>query len=162
MSPLGSVEEMPDVNAIDVDYFEHWGKQGVRLSMASGAYFSGDLIPASEDDLRPSIHFYGIYVPVDERGTGVASRLVAKMAEIAVEHGATYLLGHVESQHMIKVFRKLVGDENLDFATFDPVESTTHQVPLTPDQAIASLERAENHEENLEARAFGIDIDVRL
>jgi hypothetical protein len=75
----------------------------------------------------------------------VATQLVSALSHMAINHGVTTAYGFVESQHTLRIFRRIVGDDGIRYTTPDPI---TKEPIRDTDQAIHALERAETYEQD--------------
>lgn len=95
------------------------------------------------------------------RRQGIASKLVSNLAAAAIHYGANSFEGSVSSEHTLKIFDKLFGEDNIEYYDYDN-ENNRVYLPMTNSQAISSLERAASFESNLEWRDHNIEVDVNL
>jgi len=122
-----------------------------EVSTSKGSYF------IAHNNGGGKFTFLDLFVsPADVRGTGLGTRLVSAMTRLALEKSAANIEGVVTSQHTLKIFRRLFAEERLSF--FD---QGVH-LPMVTEQAICSLERAEEYEDNLEHRELGVWTRVDL
>lgn len=106
--------------------------------------------------------------PEDGRRSGLGTRLVSALTRRVLEHGGVVLHGSVESQHTLRIFRRLFGESRMSFTDVVPRPEGSPgpvvgvQLPITLDQAIASLEQAETHESDPESRDIGLGVSIDL
>lgn len=145
--------------------WETMGRQSivrVCTEQANYAHFSMVRNPSYLADGANTMVFHPLYVEKPWRRQGIATELVSAAARLAIEAGVTELRGQVESQHTLRIFRRLFGEERLSFLDRDPVKRSLVALPLSSAQAIASLERAEAYEDDVDSREIGLvtSIDV--
>jgi hypothetical protein len=92
-----------------------------------------------------------LVVDPEFRQAGLANRLVAGMAQVAIDNGMERLRGPVDSPHTVRAFSRITEPNALHFSdvvptAFDnrgkPTAFEMVELPMTPEQAIASLELA--------------------
>jgi hypothetical protein len=103
-----------------------------------------------------------LHVIPEARRNKLATRLVSALAYVAISHNVQYLETTVESQHTLKIFRNLFGAQNISY--FDANHYIEHRIefPITTQEAIASLERAEQFETDLDNRDIHLNVRVSL
>lgn len=99
---------------------------------------------------------------VGEVRRGHATRLVSALAYMALDNNVTQISGAVESQHTIKILDKLFGDDRVTYQDCVPGTEDSVSLPMTNQQAIGSLERAEAFEEDPNHRSLGVIVAVDL
>jgi hypothetical protein len=95
------------------------------------------------------------------RRQGIAGKLVSNLAGAALHYGVATFEGPVSSEHTLKIFDKLFGEDNIEYYDYDN-ENKGVYLPMTNSQAISSLERAAEFESSLEWRDHNIEVVVDL
>jgi len=121
--------------------------------------FSGGLV--NNPDGTKSFTFLSLHVKPEMRRQGIASKLVSNLAGAALHYGVTTFEGPVSSEHTLKIFDKLFGEDNIEYYDYDN-ENNRVYLPMTNSQAISSLERAAEFESSLEWRDHNIEVVVDL
>jgi hypothetical protein len=112
---------------------------------------------------------YLIEVPEDLRGHGIATRIMGSLAYHLLNNGYDKLVTSVDSEYTIKIFRRLFGEENIRFRDYSPEPRQEYVLPMTVDQAIASIggrDRGWNfreyNDQNVPEKELFINVDVDL
>jgi GNAT superfamily N-acetyltransferase len=142
-----------NVSPINV-YVGHKGNERTfEVRLAGGeCTFEGRLA----DDGRAEAKW--LRVPRELRGHGYGERLVRGMTAALIDYGATSLYSDIRNEAALNIRAKVFGRDNLVF-----IDSASKQiVPMTFEQAMASLQQAAAKEKNLEHRLIGIGVVVDL
>ena len=108
---------------------------------------------------------FPLFVETEYRGRGIGEALVRRVVEIARNEKADTIRGHVESQYALDIRANILGKENMRFFDEDlddDGELTYTELPMTFDQARASLVRAASYETDLDRRNFGFVVEQNL
>lgn len=103
-----------------------------------------------------------LYTNPELRQHGIATRLVSSLAYLGIKYGLATINGTVESQHVVRIFRKLFGEDAVGFYEQRPRIVELQPLPITMDQAVSSLELAAQHERDLEYRMLGLHFSIDL
>jgi len=108
-----------------------------------------------------------LWVRRNHRGRGYGEKLMQETVATGVALGVDRLVGHVESEHALRIRAKLFGESALHFyddgvsiAGGMTVEAEA-ELPITYEQAIQSLQRASEYEDP-EDRKIGFNVEVDL
>lgn len=109
-----------------------------------------------------------LWVEPVKRGNGYGEQLMSETVRLGIMLGAKKLVGHVESEYSLRIRAKLFGESALHF--YDDGDSTNGEItpeiadelPITYEQAIQSLQRASDSEDDLEDRKIGFDVEIDL
>ena len=118
-------------------------------------WFSGEFI---DEEMPSAVVFGNLRVHEDYRGAGIAARLVRSLAYLAVRHHAAIMYGSVESQNGLRVFRRAMGDELIQYTSGYP---ESRELPATPSAAMQALARMEADQPDIDWRE-GITIHINL
>lgn len=132
------------------------------IQSRSIAQFSAEIDRGSPDHPDAEICFLDLRVDEDYRRRGLATRLFGALALTALNQSISKITGSVDSQHTLKIVRELFPDESIDITDIDPMTGEVTHLPITLDQAILSLERSEQFEDNLEFREISVCINIDL
>lgn len=102
-------------------------------------------------------------VPPDLRGAGVGERLVKSCIAYGYDHGAKRIDSAVSTATGIKLRRRLFTEDKVWIADYsEKTVLSSAPLPITLDQAVASLERASEYEKDTEEpqRAFFVSVSV--
>ncbi len=123
------------------DFDESGQLTGTTVGLPYGNFFEGEV---DREDLPVAEMFLNhLEIHPEIRKNGIATRLVSSLAHVAISNNIYILHSVAGSPHTFRIFKKLFGDENIYL--FDQ-----GRLPITIDQAIESLERAQ---------AYGADPD---
>ena len=150
---------MHEILCRELKYEEGNNELQAYLKDSPGSDFSGELVDNS-DGIK-SFTYLSLHVKPEMRRQGIASKLVSNLAAAAIYYGANSFEGSVSSEHTLKIFDKLFGEDNIEYYDYDN-ENNRVYLPMTNSQAISSLERAANFESSLEWRDHNIEVDVNL
>ncbi|NBW29584.1 GNAT family N-acetyltransferase [bacterium] len=150
---------MHEILCRELKYVEGNDELQAYLKDSPGSDFSGELVDNS--DGTKSFTYLSLHVKPEMRRNGIASELVSSLAAAAIHYGANTFEGSVSSEHTLKIFAKLFGEDNIEYYDYDN-ENNRVYLPMTNEQAISSLERATEFESNLEWRDHYIEVDVNL
>lgn len=150
---------MHEILCRELKYEEGNNELQAYLKDSPGSDFSGELVDNS-DGIK-SFTYLSLHVKPEMRRQGIASKLVSNLAAAAIHYGANSFEGSVSSEHTLKIFDKLFGEDNIEYYDYDN-ENNRVYLPMTNSQAISSLERAASFESNLEWRDHNIEVDVNL
>lgn len=147
-------------------------KTATGLTLSTTLYDNGKVIgeyggfisSRHPDRLAPA----KLWVEPDKRGNGFGEQLMSETVNLGIMLGAKKLVGHVESEHSLRIRAKLFGKSALQF--YDDGSSTNDEMtpeiaaelPMTYEQAMQSLRRASSTENDLEDRKIGFDVEVDL
>ncbi len=97
------------------------------------------------------------------RQNHIGTRLIRAGVAIVKLYRITSLRSHVESPYALKIAQNIFGEQGLTlFHDGHDRNDPDRELPITIDQAIASLERAGEFEEFLDNREFGFDIQANI
>ena len=150
---------MHEILCRELKYEEGNDELQAYLKDSPGSDFSGELV--NNPDGTKSFTYLSLHVKPEMRRQGIASKLVSNLAAAAIHYGANSFEGSVSSEHTLKIFDKLFGEDNIEYFDYDN-ENKRVYLPLTNIQAISSLDRATNFESNLEWRDHNIEAVVDL
>ena len=105
---------------------------------------------------------FPLFVETEYRGHGIGQALVKRVVELARNENADTMRGHIESQYALDIRANLFGKENMRFYDEDlddDGELKYTELPMTFDQARASLVRAASYEADLDRRNFGFVVE---
>lgn len=119
------------------------------------ASFSGEF---TDEDMSSAVRWGNLRVREEYRGGGIATRLVSALAHVAVQHSTAIMYGSVESQYVLRIFRRIMGDQAIQYMSGYPVAG---EPPATTDVAIEALARTEADQPDLDWRE-GITVHVNL
>jgi GNAT superfamily N-acetyltransferase len=125
------------------------------------AYYGGEANYDEPNVLVPS----PLYVEPAYRGRGIGEALVRRLVEEAKREKIDTIRGHIESQFALDIRARIFGKESMKFF-LDEEEAVAvryHlELPITFDQARASLVRVESYEKSLEDREIGFDVEQNI
>lgn len=124
------------------------------------ARFSALFDRGEDGDLQ--VEFGDLRVHPEHRESGLATRLANALIYLAIDRGAQTLSGSIDSQHSLKILRHMFGDNHLNFSDIDPATQQLVQLPITIDEAIEILERAEKFEIDTEYREKDLIVHADL
>ena len=150
---------MYEVLCQELKYEEGNNELQAYLKDSPGSDFSGELV--NNPDGTKSFTFLSLHVKPEMRRQGIAGKLVSNLAGAALHYGITTFEGPVSSEHTLKIFDKLFGEDNIEYYNND-YKKNRFYLPMTNSQAISSLERAAEFESSLEWRDHNIEVVVDL
>lgn len=145
------------IYAIWEDHHLSWPSVYLRYDNPDDASFRSGYDPRAN-----RLVFLPLSVSPEYRGRGLATRLVSALAHVAITHQVDTIGGAVESEYTLKIIRKLFDEKRISFYDFDPMTADEAALPLSMQQAIASLVRAAGYEADLEHRKYGFSVDIDM
>ena len=98
------------------------------------------------------------YLQADITRRGIGSRLLKSFFRYSFESGATNVSSIVVSPEALLMRKKIFGDEPQRI--FDPIELDNQELPISIEQAYASLIRSQTFEEECEKQGLRLPDDV--
>ena len=115
-----------------------------------------------DDENEAFLNF--IQVPETLRNNGIATRMLGSLAYMLVDNGYDELVTTVDSPYTVMMYRTLFGEENVSFNDYLPSDDIRHPLPMTADQAIASISDFDRgwSFQDCEDRelSFGLNVDL--
>jgi hypothetical protein len=131
----------------------HEDSYGFLIGLPYG-HITGSLEPAN-NGLEASIDYLQVHDGVLRNGIG--SKLLKSFFRYSLECGATRVSSIVVSPEALLMRKKIFGDETQHI--FDPNQPRSTELPMSIDQAYASLKRSEAYEEECEKRGLKLPDD---
>lgn len=109
-----------------------------------------------------------LWVKPAARGRGLGEKMMRALVREAESLGVERFAGHVESQYALAIRARVFGKEALKFfadeETGDPeiFPELYDELPITYEQAIMSLQRSEQYENDLDMRRHGFSVEIDL
>ena len=134
----------------------------VQFALPYGCGIEASFLGHLKDEGR-ILNIGWLRVPPDLRGAGVGERLVKSCIAYAYDHGATRIDSVVSVTTGLKLRRRLFPADKVTISDYSETSMVSSQpLTITLDQAVASLERAAEYEEDPEqpSRAFFVTVDL--
>jgi GNAT superfamily N-acetyltransferase len=155
-----SVEQLSEIERSPVLAYRGSGpwSQDITVSLPHNPHFLGEF-----DETGERLFLHELEVNQDLRGRGIATRLMKAMIYAGKAEGANIMHSDVDSPHSVRIFKKIFPETAVKYYDIDPETNERVELPMLFDEAIASLERHQEHRKEVEdADRGGFDFEADL